>query len=617
MNLDLSKVDKNIKSAITELSSLLGINSKETCIKLQLEYCEKGFEIKLCNNKAIIGYSNKCEFFRALGILKEHYMDGCFELSEQPAFESLGIMADNSRNAVNNISTIKKLIRIMALMGYNMLMLYTEDTYEIKDYPYFGYMRGRFTRAEVAEIQNYAGLFGIELIPCIQTLAHLNSIFRWNVFGNIRDINDILLVDEPKTYDLLDNMFKSISESFESRRVNIGLDEAFFLGRGRYLDEHGLVPKTEIMLKHLSQVIKLCKKYGLKPMMWSDMFFRNSDGNFSSLPDDIKETLTLIHWDYVTEAPEHCEQSLSQHLSHTSNVMFAGGAWKWEGFVPFISYSLITSRNALIACKNKGIKEIMVTAWGDDGGDASLFSVLPVFQLFAEDCYTSDTSEGHLKKRLKACANADFDDFVKLELPNLPIKGEIGGGYITNPAKYMLYQDVLCGLYDKHVKEDEFAAHYKLCISFFKEARERNPEWQYIFDLFISLCEVLEIKCDIGIKLKAAYDRNDKAELHRLVLRLSVLKNKIEQLHDMVKKQWLYENKPFGLEVQDIRIGGLKARVDTAVMRLYAYLNSDIDRIEELEQERLYADCRNESCTSSSIHTHCWSWQETVTACRL
>ena len=41
-------------------------------------------------------------------------------------------------------------------MGYNTLMYYTEDTYEVKDEPYFGYLRGRFTADELRELDAYA-----------------------------------------------------------------------------------------------------------------------------------------------------------------------------------------------------------------------------------------------------------------------------------------------------------------------------------------------------------------------------------------------------------------------------------------------------------------------------
>ena len=72
-----------------------------------------------------------------------------------------------------NVPAVKKLIRKLALLGYSELQLYTEDTYEVEGEPYFGYLRGRYSRAELREIDAYAKLFGIELVPCIQTLAHL------------------------------------------------------------------------------------------------------------------------------------------------------------------------------------------------------------------------------------------------------------------------------------------------------------------------------------------------------------------------------------------------------------------------------------------------------------
>lgn len=50
-------------------------------------------------------------------------------------------------------------------MGYNTLMLYTEDTYEVDGQPYFGYMRGRYSKAELRELDDYAAEKGMELIP--------------------------------------------------------------------------------------------------------------------------------------------------------------------------------------------------------------------------------------------------------------------------------------------------------------------------------------------------------------------------------------------------------------------------------------------------------------------
>ena len=71
-----------------------------------------------------------------------------------------GTMLDCSRNAVMTVDSVKKWIDITADLGYNMLMLYTEDTYEVKNQPYFGYMRGRYSIAEMKEINAYCASKG-------------------------------------------------------------------------------------------------------------------------------------------------------------------------------------------------------------------------------------------------------------------------------------------------------------------------------------------------------------------------------------------------------------------------------------------------------------------------
>ena len=92
-------------------------------------------------------------------------------------------MLDCSRNAVMNVNSLKKWIDICAKIGFNTVLLYTEDTYEIPEEPYFGYLRGRYSQAEIKEVDAFAKERGVELIPCIQTLAHVNGIVRWPAFA--------------------------------------------------------------------------------------------------------------------------------------------------------------------------------------------------------------------------------------------------------------------------------------------------------------------------------------------------------------------------------------------------------------------------------------------------
>ena len=50
---------------------------------------------------------------------------------------------------------------------------------------------------------------------------------------------------------------------------------------------------------------------------------------------------------------------------------------------------------------------------------------------------------------------------------------------------------------------------------------------------------------------------------------------------------WDKESKIYGFEVLDIRIGGLLARMESAQKRLLAYACGKLERLPELEEERL------------------------------
>ena len=77
-------------------------------------------------------------------------------MSDSIKFRRFGVMLDCSRNAVMNLPTLKKWIDLTADMGYNTLLLYTEDTYEVDNQPYFGHLRGRYSQKELKEIDDYA-----------------------------------------------------------------------------------------------------------------------------------------------------------------------------------------------------------------------------------------------------------------------------------------------------------------------------------------------------------------------------------------------------------------------------------------------------------------------------
>ena len=290
-----------------------------------------------------------------------------------------GLMVDCSRNAVMNLTALKRFVKVISALGYDTLMLYTEDTYEVDGEPYFGHQRGRFSKAELKEADAFCRENGVELVPCIQTLAHLNAMFKWiNQYGCINDTADILLADDDRTYKLIDEMLATLAECFTTRKIHIGMDEAYMVGLGKYRDKHGDNDRFEIINRHLHKVCDMADKYGFKPMIWSDMFCKlavsssdyYSTANLEAIRKkaDLPENVTLVYWDYYSTDYNHYCNMIEKNKAFARPVVFAGGAWTWKGFAPGNQFSFDTTLPAVKACRDRGVKDIFFTMWGDNGG---------------------------------------------------------------------------------------------------------------------------------------------------------------------------------------------------------------------------------------------------------
>lgn len=566
-----------------------------------------------------IRYSEKAALFRALGLAAERDEES-YSLSQSPRFTLNGAMVDCSRNAVPKLPFIKGYIRQLALMGLNTLMLYTEDTYEIGNNPYFGYMRGRFTAEELREIDDYAYAYGIEVIPCIQTLAHLNAALRWwHQYDYIRDIDDILLVDHPDTYRLIEEMIKACRTGFRSKRIHIGMDEAENLGRGKYRNTHGTPDYFDIICGHLNKVVDICRKYDFQPMIWSDMFFKLvSNGAYYDvkIPEEILERVPagvdLVYWDYYSMKPEIYEHSCRNHMQFKNNrMLFAGGAWKWSGFAPRVGHSMQVSPMALDIFYREGGREAFVTMWGDNGAEASLFSVHPVVQLFAECSYAPDFTEEELARRFRTCTGGDLQDFLALNDLDVPLDPD--RNRISNISKHLLYQDPLLGLTDKHVRPG-YNAYYAAQAERLHTIADKGGAYAYMFEAMARLADVLALKAEVGVQLTEAYRAGDRETLRALASdTLPEIARRIHAFKDAVETQWFTENKPFGFEVQDIRLGGAEARAQSAARRVLDYVEGRVESLPELEETRLPFVPLPEDAESTNFNYNIW--QAMVTAC--
>lgn len=269
-----------------------------------------------------------------------------------------------------------------------------------------------------------------------------------------------------------------------------------------------------------------------------------------------------------------------------------GGIWTWIGYSLAWEKTLRTTEYGLNACKKKGVKDIIVTTWGDNGTESLIPTTLIGFQLFAEHGYADVFDYEKFKKRFNFCTGGRVEDFENLELlDKTPDTLSLPDHSNYNPSKWIMWQDILTGLGDKNIEGVEMNAHYESVEKKLKEAVGRNGRFDYIFEYSRLAAHVLAVKSEMGLRLTKAYKEGNIEELKRFKDEyLPDLKNRVLSLRAYHKDCWFKIYKAFGWDIMDLRYGTLLMRITSAIEEVADYLSGKLERIEELEEERRYFD---------------------------
>lgn len=537
-------------------------------------------------------------YFRALGLLLEHIQEKDFYACESPKFAHLGVQLDVSRNGALRTEAIKAWIEDLALMGYNQLYLYMEDVFFIPGRKYFGYMRGRYTAAELKELDDWAYGYGLELIPSIQTLGHHRQYLRWEESADVRDTPEELLADSDATYAFIEDMIRAVTKPLRSKKIVLGLDETHTLGLGAHLQRFGYEQPYQIFCRHLERIFAITDSMGLEGIISSDMFFRMCDPTHdyykkgtvisAEIANNIPSNATLLYWHYG-EAPGCDAHMLEKHMALGRKTIFYGGTWTWSGHLPNTHYAINATKEALCACAAAGIDSIVQTLWFDDGNECHFLYGYLTLQYTAEYAF-GHTEDAHLAKRFHFCTGADAEAFMDMSAYQYIFqqKAQFSDFKELFRGKTLFWQDILLGQADEFLQNNPFSDHYFAYADRFKVYAAQNPRWKKNYTFIENLFRYLGLKCRIAEQLTRAYLREDQACLHQICnVWLPELLELTEQCHAMHKSLWLESYKPFGWEVLDLRYGGTEARICTAQERLGAYLRGEILCLEELEEPRL------------------------------
>ena len=222
--------------------------------------------------------------------------------------------------------------------------------------------------------------------------------------------------------------------------------------------------------------------------------------------------------------------------------------------------------------------------------EASIFSALPSIILYSQYAYAQNTDDGAVDDILKRFSGISLEEYCALDLNFFEGCREEPYLFGTLP-KILLYNDPLSPFYDGILQNYDITSKIEEYAARLRSVEGGSERDKKEFEILAQLCDVLTIKWNLGIRVRSAYQQKAFSFLKYIVDNdIPLLISRLLEFKSLFCERWLSENKTNGFGTQDLRIGGVVERLRTVQLLINSYLNGEIDRIDELEEELLPQD---------------------------
>jgi hypothetical protein len=227
------------------------------------------------------------------------------------------------------------------------------------------------------------------------------------------------------------------------------------------------------------------------------------------------------------------------------------------------------------ASKKAGLKEFLVTMWGDDGGYCDYDSALAGLTWLAELAYGDNADPKRLQRRYAGICHSDF---AVIDAPTQDLLSDCA----------LMWDDPILGIHfhNQELREkngwNQRSRKFARLLATFRKTRLKTTSGGDIA-YGIALAEFLKAKIDLALKLKSAYAQRNTRQLASVARDAGAVMKLLDKLDAAFRRQWLRRNKPFGLEVMQIRFAGQRRRYRELVDRIGQLLKGEIGRIDEME----------------------------------
>ena len=415
---------------------------------------EEEYILKIREEGVEITASCDCGVYRAVTSLhqmmaKQGAQLSCVEILDKPEISRRGYMLDIARGKKPTMETIKQTVDYLSSLKYNEFQLYMEEgCFKYSAYPQYTEGYDCLTPEDIEELDAYCRERFVDLVPNQNSLGHMENWLRHDEFKHMalcgeedgREPNTINpLLDE--SLEFVGTLYDSLLPHFSSGYVNIGLDEAFGLGKyqmAEYTEKHG---KDMAFMEWLNKLDRIANgKHGKKVMFWADMIYKSE-----RLYDMIPKDSVILEWGYeliqsqiMTEhAITFKNAGLNYYVCPSTNTHLS-----FTGRCDVTSFNIRTS--AEIA-KKFGAKGILLTDWGNAGhAQFPIWSAVPIALCGQYGWNTGVEQDGETFKEYFIHAAEEFvDEFVFRGAKVARLLYRMGNYYLLEPER--VHVGTMCG----------------------------------------------------------------------------------------------------------------------------------------------------------------------------
>lgn len=220
-----------------------------------------------------------------------------------------------------------ELLRVFAAARYNAVLVEWEDAFPWTVDPRFRSPTA-YTLEQVRAFHETARELGLEIIPLIQCLGHMETPLNLPDYAPLREIAHDSFVLHPLAQGARELVQKMIDDVVDHtpglRYLHLGGDEAWSLGQNpasaAYMAEHG---KGALYLQHVEPLLDSLIARGIRPILWHDMMIDWEPDALRALA----RKADLNAWGYR----EHPDQTTSHYHTRHIQRLHDHGFALWGG----------------------------------------------------------------------------------------------------------------------------------------------------------------------------------------------------------------------------------------------------------------------------------------------